>query len=178
MGSIPVPHDHVPNGLDQIGEVIEQRFAEFWPYFLLFNIQRTRMINEEIGNPIDGMIMQVISWHQLLLSIGDNGADGEQNFSDIWNSWHGDPDSRLPSQKKISVVGISQLTALPFETVRRRVKNLVNNGWLEIDPDTGYRINIDSDANHKITNVIHSMEKQELIRLLGRFFTAWKHTHQ
>lgn len=39
---------------------LADKFANFWPDFQLFNIMRTKRINEIMGHPLDGQIMQIV----------------------------------------------------------------------------------------------------------------------
>ena len=40
-----------------------EKFASFWPDFQQFNIMRTKRINEVMGYPLDGQIIQIVCWH-------------------------------------------------------------------------------------------------------------------
>jgi len=53
------------NGLS-VQKMLGEKFASFWPDFQQFNIMRTKRINEIMGHPLDGQIIQIVCWHHFL----------------------------------------------------------------------------------------------------------------
>ena len=111
-----------------------EKFARFWPDFQQFNIMRTKRINEIMGHPLDGQIMQIVCWHHFLASINEQ----EKNIStydECFDAWHQALDYYDVSadvEKKLTISSIALTTGMPFETVRRRVQNLKKQGWLSV----------------------------------------------
>jgi hypothetical protein len=46
-----------------VQKTLGEKFASFWPDFQQFNIMRTKRINEVMGYPLDGQIIQIVCWH-------------------------------------------------------------------------------------------------------------------
>ena len=67
-------------------------------------------------------------------------------------------------------MAIERLTAIPFETVRRRVRGLEKRGWVVIKEETGIDLNIESPVNQVIVEEVHPFEKQEFVKLLSKIF--------
>ena len=72
--------------------------------------------------------------------------------------------------KRLTFVAIERLTAIPFETVRRRVRSLEGRGWVIISDEAGIDLNVDSPVNQLIVEEIHPFEKQEFVKLLSKVF--------
>jgi hypothetical protein len=43
-----------------VQKTLGEKFASFWPDFQQFNIMRTKRINEVMGHPLDGQIIQIV----------------------------------------------------------------------------------------------------------------------
>jgi len=146
-------------------ELLDERFMEIWPNWLELMVLRTKIINETIGNPVDAIIIQIVCWHHLLSSTSDQ-SDANTSFSEAFQAWHSLLDeSELPEsskKKKLTIAAISFLTAIPFETVRRRIKALCENGWLEASTEFGVIYNPTEENNLKIVEKIHQHERKLL----------------
>ena len=154
----------------QMGDLVNERFSEIWPDILLFFIVRTQKLNATLGNPLDAMIMQVICWHHFLLSIRETVDVDDSSFDTalrLWSRYNNDGDPPRVS-KRLTFVAIERLTAIPFETVRRRVRGLEERGWVIIKDETGIDLNVESQANQLIVEEVHPFEKREFVKLLSK----------
>ena len=82
--------------------------------------------------------------------------------------WNENP-SKITNNKKLTITLVSQLTAIPFETTRRKVKKLHKKKWIFYSREKGIIYNTNSKLNDKIVNVIHPVEKN----LLKEFLVAY-----
>ncbi len=82
--------------------------------------------------------------------------------------WH-HKKSNIINNKKLTITLVSQLTAIPFETTRRKVNKLKNKKWIFFSKQKGIVYNPNSELNDKIINVIHPVEKN----LLKEFLVAY-----
>ena len=153
-----------------VDKILEENFALIWPEWLMLMISRTRVLNEVFGNPSDAIIVQVVCWHHLLVTTIENDGQRE-TFDDAFQAWHDglSPDNSESRDKRLTITAISLSTALPFETVRRRVKKLCETGWLRIGDDGGVHYAPTSEHNEKIVGDIHGVERKLLRPFLSKF---------
>ena len=155
---------------EQLRVVFSEKFAEIWPDILLFFIVRTQKLNATFGNPLDAMIVQVVCWHHFLLNIRENIDVDDSSFDTslkLWSRYNNDGDP-VGASKRLTFVAIERLTAIPFETVRRRVRGLEKRGWVIITEDTGIDLNVESPVNQAIIEEVHPFEKQEFVKLISK----------
>tara|TARA_Y100001954_G_C15674764_1_gene534569 strand:+ start:413 stop:898 length:486 start_codon:yes stop_codon:yes gene_type:complete len=153
-----------------VAELLENNFSQIWPDWLMLNIARTRVLNEVLGNPSDAMIIQVVCWHHLLeTSIEKENQTG--TFDEVFDAWHEglSPENNETKEKLLTITAISLSIALPFETVRRRVKKLCQTGWLRICDDGGVHYAPTPEHNKKIVEDIHGAERKLLFPFLAKF---------
>ena len=157
---------------EQLLALVNEKFSEIWPDILLFFIIRKQKLNATLGNPLDAIIMQVICWHHFLLSIRETGEADDSTFDTalkLWSQYNNDGESAGVS-KRLTFVAIERLTAIPFETVRRRVRGLEERGWVIIKEETGIDLNIESAVNQLIVEEVHPFEKQQFVKLLSKIY--------
>ena len=152
-----------------IGSSIDKNFTSIWPEWLMLMILRTRKINEVVGNPVDAIIVQVVCWHHLLVTSVEQDND-VQTFDEAIYNWHQgfSASSSYKKDKKLTITAISLSTAIPFETVRRRVKKLCDDGWLSIADNGGVNYSPTNENNEKIVNDIYMEERRLLTPFLKR----------
>ena len=169
MGGVDKEGTALPSD-EQLQELVTEKFSVIWSEILLFFVARTRKLNATLGNPLDAMIMQVICWHHFLLNIRET-TDADDNSFDtalkLWSRNNNDA-AAAGGSKRLTFVAIERLTAIPFETVRRRVRSLEGRGWVIISDETGIDLNVDSSVNQLIVEEIHPFEKQEFVKLLSK----------
>ena len=153
-----------------VDEILENNFSQIWPDWLMLNISRTRVLNEVLGNPSDAIIIQVVCWHHLLVTTIEQ-ANQTDTFDEAYEAWHNglSEENRGAKDKRLTITAISLSTALPFETVRRRVNNLCETGWLRICGDGGVHYAPTPEHNQKIVGDIHGAERKLLRPFLAKF---------
>ena len=153
-----------------VDKILEENFALIWPEFLMLMISRTRVLNQVLGNPSDAIIIQVVCWHHFLSTIIEKDEQGG-TFDDAFQAWHDGliRDDSETRDKRLTITAISLSTALPFETVRRRVKNLCETGWLQIGDDGGVNYAPTPENNRKIVEDINKEERKLLLQFLSKF---------
>ena len=82
--------------------------------------------------------------------------------------WHS-KSSKITNNKKLTITLVSQLTAIPFETTRRKINKLKKKNWIFYSKEKGIIYNSNSQLNDKIVNIIHPIEKD----LLKEFLVAY-----
>ena len=155
---------------EHVRKILSEKFAEIWPDVLLFFIIRTQKLNATLGNPLDAIIIQVICWHHFLLNIRETVDTDDSSFDTALKLWsqYNYADDAAGSSKRLTFVAIERLTAIPFETVRRRVRGLEKRGWVIISDEIGIDLNIESSINQLIVGEVHPFEKQEFVKLLSK----------
>ena len=82
--------------------------------------------------------------------------------------WH-HKKGNIINNKKLTITLVSQLTAIPFETTRRKINKLKKKKWIFYSKEKGIIYNANSQLNDKIINIIHPIEKD----LLKEFLVAY-----
>ena len=116
---------------------------------------------------MDGLIIQVIAWHHYLATISEVSKD-DNTFDTAFDLWH-NKENKKTNNKKLTITLVSQLTAIPFETTRRKINKLKEKKWIFYSKEKGIIYNSNSQLNEKIINVIHPVEKD----LLKEFLVAY-----
>lgn len=171
MGGVDKEGTALPSE-EQLQELVTEKFSVIWPEILLFFVARTQKLNATLGNPLDAMIMQVICWHHFLLNIRETTDANDNSFDTALKLWsrNNNDVAAAGGSKRLTFVAIERLTAIPFETVRRRVRSLEGRGWVIISDEAGIDLNVDSPVNQLIVEEIHPFEKQEFVKLLSKVF--------
>ena len=76
------------------------------------------------------------------------------------------------SNKKLTISNVSDLTGIPFETVRRHLKKMQEKDWINFNKKDGIVFNFKSDLNKIIVDEIHPYEKELLKKALTFFLKA------
>ena len=121
---------------------------------------------------LEGLIVQVIAWHHYLSSISEIKKE-IHSFDSAFEMWH-DKNINKKDNKKLTISLVSELTTIPFETTRRKIKKLVKKNWITYTKEEGIIYNIDSDLNDKIVNKIHPVEKDLLKEFLVSYLMSGK----
>ena len=133
-----------------------------------FNVLRSKMLSIELGSSQNALICQVIAWHHFLLSV-DETTNKETSFSNALKLWTHFKVKQKNINKKLTVSLVSDLTNIPFETTRRKIKALVKKNWIFYSKKEGIKFNPASELNNKIVNIIHPYEK----KLLKEFLVSY-----
>ena len=145
---------------------LKNSFANFWIKILTHNVLRAQILSKELGT-LDGLIIQVIAWHHYLATISEVSKE-DNTFDTAIDLWH-NKEIKKGSNKKLTITLVSQLTAIPFETTRRKINKLKEKNWIFYSKEKGIIYNSNSQLNDKIINVIHPVEKD----LLKEFLVAY-----
>ena len=116
--------------------------------------------------------MQVIAWHHYLSSISEVKKE-VHSFDSVFDMWH-DKNLKKKHNKKLTISLVSELTAIPFETTRRKVKKLVKKNWISYTKQYGIIYNSNSELNDKILKKIHPVEKDLLKEFLVSYLMSGK----
>jgi len=122
---------------------------------------------------LEGLIVQVIAWHHYLSSISEVKKE-IHSFDTAFEMWHDKKNISKKDNKKLTISLVSELTTIPFETTRRKIKKLVKKNWITYTKEEGIVYNSDSDLNDKIVNKIHPLEKDLLKEFLVSYLMSGK----
>ena len=78
--------------------------------------------------------------------------------------------------KKLTISLVSELTAIPFETTRRKIKKLVNKQWITYSKEKGILYNSESELNEKVVKIINPAEKNLLKEFLVYLLMSGKNS--
>ena len=146
-------------------ESLKQAFGSIWWRFLEFEITRSRLMCEFAGNPVNALILQVVAYHNLTLV---QASIVSENYSEIRSKWEkNDIKGAGDLPLKLSYASIADLTGIDKETVRRAVKKLAEQRWLQIDQKTGIHYN-PTQLNQEKLVLFNEWEIAQLGRLLKR----------
>ena len=126
---------------------------------------------KELG-PLNGLILQVVAWHHYLSSISEATKD-IHSFDNALKMWE-NKKSIAQGRKKLTISLVSELTAIPFETTRRKIKNLVKKQWISYSKEKGILYNSESELNEKVVKKIHPAEKELLKEFLVAYLMSGK----
>ena len=87
--------------------------------------------------------------------------------------WH-EKNINKKNKKKLTISLVSELTTIPFETTRRKIKKLVKKNWITYTKENGIVYNSNSELNDKIVNKIHPVEKDLLKEFLVSYIMSGK----
>ena len=122
--------------------------------------------------PLEGLIVQVIAWHHYLSSISEIKEE-VHSFDSVFEMWH-EKNLNKKHNKKLTISLVSELTTIPFETTRRKIKKLVKKNWITYTKENGIVYNSNSELNDKIVNKIHPVEKDLLKEFLVSYLMSGK----
>ena len=122
--------------------------------------------------PLEGLIVQVIAWHHYLSSVSEK-KKGIHSFNSAFEMWH-EKNHNKKHNKKLTISLVSELTTIPFETTRRKIKKLVTKNWITYNKKNGITYNNNSELNDKIINKIHPIEKDLLKEFLVSYLMSGK----
>ena len=122
--------------------------------------------------PLEGLIVQVIAWHHYLSSISEIKEE-IHSFDSAFEMWHENNLSKKHN-KKLTISLVSELTTIPFETTRRKIKKLVKKNWITYNKNDGIVYNNNSELNDKIVNKIHPVEKDLIKEFLVSYIMSGK----
>ena len=132
---------------------------------------RYQAIGKEVG-ALEGLTVQVIAWHHYLSSISEIKKE-IHSFDSAFEMWH-KKNINKKNNKKLTISLLSELTTIPFETTRRKIKKLEKKNWITYTKENGIVYNSDSKLNDEILNKIYPVEKDLLKEFLVSYLMSDK----
>ena len=117
--------------------LIQNKFSNIWPHFLLFEIRRSKTAVKAWGSANGYLIFQVIAWHHILILTASMNSELRDEAVELWYKFS---KTGFESNSALSYTLISELTSLSIETVRRQVKKLEQNNWVSYSKKEGLNI--------------------------------------
>jgi len=139
-------------------EFIDQNFSTIHLCFLQTIVFRQTIINKKLGGAIDSCILQIVCWHHLTSLLSDNLKNQRTEYEEAVEHWNKSLGINF-SSKKLTLTLLSDLSAIPLETVRRRVMHLEKKKWVKYSPNTGV-IYSPSEENNNLIIEINQNEKE------------------
>ena len=149
-------------------ELLQKNFLDTWVHYLEFNITRHRRMVKLAGTPIRALIAEVIYWHELLI-LAEKGTDEpfETVRTEITKTGK-ETLKRYLQSKKLSISLISNMTGLPFETIRRQVRTMEVAGLIQQSEVYGLIINKESEFHQKCANELVHFEQKQIVKLIQK----------
>ena len=139
-------------------DFINKNFSIIHLCFLQTIVFRQSLINKKLGGAIDSCIIQIVCWHHLTSLLNDNLKSQTIEYEKTLEYWNKSFGTNF-SSKKLTLTLLSDLSAIPLETVRRRVSNLEKKKWLKYTPNNGV-IYSPSEENNNLIVEINEKEKE------------------
>ena len=122
-------------------------------------------MSEVAGNPVSGLILQVVAYHNLTIV---QSSLNETNYKAIREHWEaGSEDLKTKMPRKLSFAAISDMTGIDKETVRRSVNRMAEQEWVVIDRETGIHYQPSVPNQDKLL-MLNEWELVNLGRLIER----------
>ena len=151
-------------------DFIDKNFSTIHLCFLQTIVFRQSIINKKLGGPVDSCIIQIVCWHHLTSLLSDNLKNQNTEYKDALEYWNKSFGTNF-SSKKLTLTLLSDLSAIPLETVRRRVIHLEKKKWVKYTPKTGV-IYSPSEENNKLILEINRNEKDFQVNYLNVYEKA------
>ena len=159
--------------INNIGEVslimdhtslIQNKFSNIWPHFLLFEIRRSKAGVKAWGSANGYLIFQVIAWHHILILTASMNSELRDEALELWYKFS---KTGFESNSSLSYTLISELTSLSIETVRRQVKKLEQNNWVSYSKKEGVIYSASEENNKYLADTFNVKEIQNFGKLLN-----------
>ena len=155
LGEVSLIIDHA--------SLIQNKFSNIWPHFLLFEILRSKNAVQAWGSANGYLIFQVIAWHHILILTVNMNSELRDEAVDLWYKFS---KTGFESNSSLSYTLISELTSLSIETVRRQVKKLEQNNWVSYSKKEGVRYCASEENNKYLADTFNVKEIQNFGKLL------------
>ena len=76
LGEVSLNMDHT--------SLIQNKFSNIWPHFLLFEIRRSKTAVKAWGSANGYLIFQVIAWHHILILTVNMNSELRDEAVDLW----------------------------------------------------------------------------------------------
>ena len=149
-------------------ESLQKNFLDTWTHYLEFHITRHRRMIRLAGSPTKALIAEVIYWHELLILSEKNTDDQFVTVVQELAKTGNEILERYMDTKKLSITLISSMTGLPFETIRRQVKAMEADGFIEQSESYGLLIKKDSEFHQGVSTELVDFEQKQVVRLIEK----------
>ena len=143
--------------------LIQKKFSNIWPHFLLFEMMRSKAGVKAWGSANGFLIFQVIAWHHILIITAQANSELRDEAVELWFKFS---KTGFESNTILSYTLISELTSLSIETVRRQVKKLEQNNWVSYSKKKGVRYSPSEENNKYLADTFNINEIQNFGKLL------------
>ena len=143
--------------------LIQNKFSNIWPHFLLFEIRRSKTAVKAWGSANGYLIFQVIAWHHVLILTASMNSELRDEALELWYKFS---KTGFESKTALSYTLISELTSLSIETVRRQVKKLEQNNWVSYSKKEGVQYSASEENNKYLAETFNVKEIQNFGKLL------------
>ena len=157
-------------------DFIDKNFSTIHLCFLQTIVFRQSLINKKLGGAIDSCILQIVCWHHLTSLLSDNLKSQTTEYKKTLDYWNNSFGTNF-SSKKLTLTLLSDLSAIPLETVRRRVTHLEKKRWVKYTAYTGV-IYSPSEENNNLIVEINNSEKEFQANYLNVYEKSRSHLSQ
>ena len=156
LGGVSFMMDHA--------SLINNKFSNIWPHFLLFEIRRSKTAVKTWGSANGYLIFQVIAWHHVLILTVSMNTELRKEAVELWYKLS---KTGFKSNFALTYTLISELTSLSIETVRRQVKKLEQNNWVSYSKQEGVKYSASEENNKYLADTFNVKEIQNFGKLLN-----------
>ena len=152
---------------EEITALLDENFLEIWTLYLEQNVARHKRMVQLTSNPTRALIAQTVYWHELLL-LSETGT--EAKYETVLSQIKINNEKNLKNyirNKKLTASLVAELTAVPFETTRRNLREMCKLGLIEKSKSFGYLINKNSDFHNGAASELNPFEKESLCKLVA-----------
>ena len=152
---------------EEITALLDENFLEIWTLYLEQNVARHKRMVQLTSNPTRALIAQTVYWHELLL-LSETGT--EAKYETVLSQIKINNEKNLKNyirNKKLTTSLVAELTAVPFETTRRNLREMCKLGLIEKSKSFGYLINKNSDFHRAAASELNPFEKENLCKLVA-----------
>ena len=149
---------------EKISNALSKNFAEIMPTFYEMQSLVLSGINKRYGNLENGHIMLCLanSFHLQTIRQRETKINFDLSFESFWNNF------KKINQQTQKLNFIVKSTGMPKETVRRKVKNLVKNGYIEFhEKENAYTWKLLESNKNEYFKIIND-EIEPVSRFLGK----------
>ena len=152
------------DSLNNTENILKENYDLIWKKFLQLEIKRSCEAVKLAGSANLYLILQVIAWHNFLLVTDETDTHSRIDIFDKWVK------KKLSKNKKyiLTYTLISELTALPLETVRRNVKKLIEKKWVKYSKNNGVEFHASQTNNKKLTEEFNVLETSLVIDFISK----------
>ena len=151
--------------MDNTENILKENYDLIWKKFLQLEIKRSSEAIKLVGSANLYLILQVVAWHNFLLVTDETDTHSRIAIFDKWIK-----KNKLSKNKKyiLTYTLISELTALPLETVRMNVKKLIEKKWVKYSKNMGVEYYASQSNNKKLTEEFNVLETSLVIDFISK----------